>query len=114
VPAGAAEAAPPNSIVQGGEGAEWELVTTLFTGNPHTDLDFFTQADGAGPEEIFASVGTLATGGNGGGQTLVQLTEDGEVVDERGNAGDDRLRGGRDSDGCRGGRGRDSLRSCER
>lgn len=73
------------------------------------------RADVAEPgKEIFASVGTLATGGNGGGQTLVQLTEDGEVVDEGGNAGDDRLRGGRDSDGCRGGRGRDSLRSCER
>ena len=35
--------------------AEWELIETVTTGNPHTDLDFFTQ-DG----ETYAAVGTLA------------------------------------------------------
>jgi hypothetical protein len=58
----------------GGEGAEWELITSFPTGNPHTDLDYFTQ-DG----EIYASVGTLAIGPNGGGQTIIKLTEGGEV-----------------------------------
>ena len=31
-----------SSINAGGENAEWELITTIPTGNPHTDLDFFT------------------------------------------------------------------------
>ena len=61
---------PPSAAQSGGEGAKWELVTTLFTGNPHTDLDFFTQRG-----TVFASVGTLAAGPNAGGQTLIQLTE---------------------------------------
>ena len=55
-------------------GREWELIETITTGNPHTDLDFFTQGG-----ETYASVGTLAIGPNGGGQTIVQLTEGGEV-----------------------------------
>ncbi|MBW3620413.1 MAG: hypothetical protein KY461_09220, partial [Actinobacteria bacterium] len=68
--------APLSSAVNaGGEGAEWELITTFPTGNPHTDLDYFTQ-DG----EMYASVGTLAIGPNGGGQTIVKLTEGGEVA----------------------------------
>ena len=58
----------------GGPGASWDLVTTFPTGNPHTDLDFFTQRG-----EIYASVGTLAAGANGAGQTIVQLTQGGEV-----------------------------------
>ncbi|MGH3442231.1 MAG: LPXTG cell wall anchor domain-containing protein [Nitriliruptorales bacterium] len=58
----------------GGEGAEWELVTTLFTGNPHSDLDFFTR-DG----DTYVAAGTLAVGGNAGGVTIMRLTEDGEV-----------------------------------
>lgn len=67
---------PPSSEVNaGGPGAEWELIETISTGNPHTDLDFFTQAG-----ETYASVGTLAVGPNGGGQTIVKLTE-GDVVD---------------------------------
>ena len=61
----------------GGRGADWELVGTVATGNPHTDLDFFTQ-DG----ETYASVGTLGNGPNAGGQTIVQLTEGGEVAPE--------------------------------
>ena len=42
------------------------------TGNPHTDIDYFTQGG-----ETFASVGTLAIGPNGGGQSIVQLTQNG-------------------------------------
>ena len=68
---------PPLTATSGGEGAKWEFVTSLFTGNPHTDLDFFTQRG-----EMFASVGTLAAGPNGGGQTIVQLTDGGEVKPE--------------------------------
>ena len=70
------EAAPLSSNVNaGGENAEWELVATIPTGNPHTDLDFFTR------EGItYAAVGTLAAGANAAGQTIVQLTNaDGEV-----------------------------------
>ena len=70
------EAAPlSSSINAGGENAEWELVATIPTGNPHSDLDFFTVDD-----VTYASVGTLAAGGNAAGQTIVQLTTaDGEV-----------------------------------
>ena len=49
-------------------------MTTFLTGNPHTDIDFFSQGG-----NVFASVGTLGIGPNGGGQTVVQLT-DGEMV----------------------------------
>ncbi|HSH22038.1 MAG TPA: hypothetical protein VK992_05470, partial [Candidatus Caenarcaniphilales bacterium] len=56
---------------------------TIFTGNPQTDLDFFTQRG-----ETFASVGTLAIGGNQGGQTIVQLTrKGGRIVDPRRRSG---------------------------
>src|SRR5688500_15352919 len=70
------EAAPlSSSINAGGENAEWELVSTIPTGNPHSDLDFFT-VDGA----TYASVGTLAAGPNAAGQTIIQLTNaQGEV-----------------------------------
>jgi hypothetical protein len=64
-------------IADGAEGTEWELITTLATGNPHTDLDYFTQGD-----TLYASVGTLAFGANGGGQTIVKLMEGGEVTPE--------------------------------
>ena len=69
-------AAPPSpSFASGGEGAKWELITSIPTGNPHTDIDFFTQGI-----QTFASVGTLGTGPNGGGQTIVRLVNaDGEV-----------------------------------
>ncbi len=66
---------PPSTASQsGGKEATWDLVGTVATGNPHTDLDFFTQ-DG----DTYASVGTLGVGPNAGGQTIVQLTEAGEV-----------------------------------
>ncbi len=61
----------------GGPDAEWELVTTIPTGNPHTDIDFFTQGG-----DTFASVGTLGVGPNTGGQTIVQLTQGGVVEPE--------------------------------
>jgi len=66
---------PPSSTVNsGGPGAKWKLIETIATGNPHTDLDFFTKGG-----ETYASVGTLAIGPNAGGQTIVQLTRDGKV-----------------------------------
>lgn len=73
-PAFSAPAPPLPAFASGGPGAEWELVGTVATGNPHTDIDFFTQ-DG----ETYASVGTLGIGANAGGQTIVQLTDGGEV-----------------------------------
>jgi hypothetical protein len=73
-----AAGAPQQTAAQGGEGADWEFVGSLATGNPHSDLDFFTRGG-----ETYASVGTLAVGPNGGGQTIVQLTEKGEVVEPR-------------------------------
>jgi hypothetical protein len=73
--AGFTAAVPPSPTFQsGGTGATWELVGTLPTGNPHTDLDFFTQNG-----ETYASVGTLAAGGNDAGQTIVKLTQNGLV-----------------------------------
>jgi hypothetical protein len=71
------EGAPLSSGVNaGGDNAEWELIATFPTGNPHTDLDFFTQGG-----ETFASVGTLAAGANGAGQTIIKLVNaDGEVA----------------------------------
>lgn len=73
-PAFAPTTPPSPTFLSGGDGASWELVATIPTGNPHTDLDFFTQG-----EETYASVGTLAVGPNAGGQTIVQLTEGGEI-----------------------------------
>jgi hypothetical protein len=68
---------PSGSVNSGGPGAEWELIETIPTGNPHTDLDFFTQGG-----DTFASVGTLAVGPNAGGQTIVRLTQGGSVDPE--------------------------------
>ncbi len=33
---------PTPAFLSGGTGAQWELIDTISTGNPHTDLDFFT------------------------------------------------------------------------
>jgi hypothetical protein len=67
---------PPSPVFSsGGPGAKWEHVASIPTGNPHTDIDFFTQGG-----ETFASVGTLATGPNGGGQSIVKLTANGQVT----------------------------------
>ncbi len=72
-PFGAAN--PPSSNVNaGGEGAEWELIETVTTGNPHSDLDFFSQGG-----DTYLSAGVLAAGPNSGGQTTVKLSEGDEV-----------------------------------
>ena len=65
---------PDPTFRAGGDGASWELVATFPTGNPHTDIDFFTR-DG----ETYMSAGTLGAGPNGGGQTILRLTDRGEV-----------------------------------
>ena len=62
------------NINSGGPGAKWQLLSTLVTGNPHSDLDYFTQAG-----ETYASVGLLGSSVNGGGQSIVKLTEKGAV-----------------------------------
>lgn len=46
-PAFTAATPPSPSFMSGGEGASWELIASIPTGNPHTDIDFFTQG-GAG------------------------------------------------------------------
>ena len=67
---------PPSPVFSsGGPGAHWDHVASIPTGNPHTDIDYFTQGG-----ETFASVGTLAIGPNGGGQSIVQLTRNGQVT----------------------------------
>ncbi|HEX8085775.1 MAG TPA: hypothetical protein VF529_15900 [Solirubrobacteraceae bacterium] len=58
----------------GPETAQWEFVTSIATGNPHTDLDFFRRNG-----NVYAAVGTLGVAPNGGGQTIVQLTDGDEV-----------------------------------
>ena len=70
----------PNPVFQsGGDGADWELLSSIPTGNPHTDIDFFSSGG-----EIYVSAGTLAAGPNGGGQTIARLTTGGgsEVAPE--------------------------------
>jgi hypothetical protein len=63
--------APPSpNFNSGGEGAEWELLATIPTMNPQSDLDFFTQ-DG----QTYASVGMLGSSVNGGGQMIVRLMD---------------------------------------
>ncbi|CAA9480492.1 MAG: hypothetical protein AVDCRST_MAG85-639 [uncultured Solirubrobacteraceae bacterium] len=63
-----------SQVNAGGEGAEWELIDTIPTGNPHSDLDFFTRG-----KDTYMSAGTLGTGPNAGGQNIFRLTENGEV-----------------------------------
>ena len=68
---GIAPQTPPSpAFVSGGRGATWDPIATFATGNPHTDLDFFTQRG-----NTYASVGTLGIGPNAGGQEIFQLTE---------------------------------------
>jgi hypothetical protein len=71
-----APTAPPSPVFSsGGRAARWHMVGSIPTGNGHTDIDYFTQGG-----ETYASVGTLALGPNGGGQTIVQLTKGGQVT----------------------------------
>ena len=65
-----------SSLNAGGENAEWELVATIPTGNPQTDLDFFTN-NGI----TYATVGSLGIGPNSAGQNIIQLTNDAGEVD---------------------------------
>ena len=58
----------------GGPNADWELITSIPTGNPHTDVDFFRRRG-----NIYGSFGTLAAGPNGAGQSIVRLSYDGKV-----------------------------------
>ncbi|MFN2467451.1 MAG: hypothetical protein ABR521_04870, partial [Gaiellaceae bacterium] len=74
-PAFTPQPSPGAGFTSGGTGASWQLLTTFATGNPHTDVDFFTQG-----VETYASVGTLAIGPNAGGQTIFRLTQNGEVT----------------------------------
>jgi hypothetical protein len=63
---------PPSLVAQtGGEGAKWEFQASFPTGNPHTDLDFFKRGG-----KLYASVGTLGVGANGGGQSIFQVTNE--------------------------------------
>jgi hypothetical protein len=67
---------PPTPVFSsGGPGAHWDHIASIPTGNGHTDIDYFEQGG-----ETFASVGTLAIGPNGGGQTIVQLTRNGQLT----------------------------------
>ena len=66
---------PDPTFQSGGPGATWEMVATFPTGNPHTDIDFFTRGG-----ETYMSAGTLGTGPNGGGQTILKLTNGGVVA----------------------------------
>lgn len=68
------EAPPVNAFTSGGAGAKWELIKTFPTGNPHTDVDFFTQGG-----NTYVSAGTLGIGPNQGGQEIFQLTSGGRV-----------------------------------
>jgi hypothetical protein len=75
VPTRAEPAGPVSSQVNaGGDGAQWELVTTIPTGNPHSDLDFFTVGG-----DTYMTAGTLGVGPNAGGQNIFRLTEGGAV-----------------------------------
>ena len=57
---------------QGGiEGVEFEMVESFFTGNPHTDIEFFSR-DGV----TYVSAGTLGVGPNNAGQNIFKLTDD--------------------------------------
>ena len=70
-----APTAPASPVFSsGGNRAQWNLLASIPTGNPHTDIDFFRQKG-----EMYAAVGTLAVGPNGGGQTIVKLTQGGAV-----------------------------------
>ena len=64
-----------SNIRAGGDDAEWELITTIPTGNPHSDLDFFTSGG-----ETWMSSGVLGVGPNRGGQTIIRLTDKGVVA----------------------------------
>jgi hypothetical protein len=61
---------PSVSFMAGPQTAKWEFVETLTTGNPHSDIDFFTRGG-----NTYLSAGTLGVAPNSGGQTIIQLTQ---------------------------------------
>ncbi|HEX8054802.1 MAG TPA: hypothetical protein VF517_17575 [Thermoleophilaceae bacterium] len=69
----------PGSLTaqQGGAGAKWEFLSSFATGNPHTDLDFFRRGD-----KTYVSVGTLGIGPNGGGQSIFQVMDKGQIAQQ--------------------------------
>src|SRR3712207_9488115 len=69
VPSRSATTPPSPVILAGGDGADWEMVATIPTGNPHSDLDFFTVKG-----DTYMSAGTLGVGPNAGGQNTFRLT----------------------------------------
>src|SRR5215217_4479440 len=74
VPSFSPQGPPSANLNAGGDDADWELVKTIPTGNPHSDIDYFRNGG-----DLYASVGTLAAGPNAGGQTILKLTENGKV-----------------------------------
>ena len=66
---------PGPALLAGGTGATWERLWTFGTGNPHTDLDYFTKGG-----ETYVAAGTLAIGPNSGGQSIFKLTQGGAVT----------------------------------
>jgi hypothetical protein len=71
--AGTAPGGPVTTTFPNGPGS-FELLTSIPTGNPHSDIDFFTKGG-----ETYLAAGTLAIGGNQGGQSIVRLTQNGQV-----------------------------------
>ena len=66
---------PSPNFTAGGPGAKWEPLATFPTGNPHSDLDFFTRGG-----NTYVSVGTIGNGPNAGGQEIFQLTDGARVA----------------------------------
>ena len=74
-PPGGSEPAPLSTNANA-SGGDWELIAAIPTGNPQTDVDFFTVKG-----ITYMSVGSLAAGPNQAGQNIVQLTDEkGDVV----------------------------------
>ena len=73
-PPGVAGSAPQTTVSEDPRG-KWKFIASIATGNPHSDLDFFDRGG-----DTFASVGTLGAGPNGGGQTIIQLTQSGRIA----------------------------------
>ncbi len=66
---------PSPAFMSGGPGAKWDPIATFPTGNPHTDIDFFTRGG-----NTYVSAGTLGIGPNAGGQEIFQLTDGNRVA----------------------------------
>ena len=71
---GVINAPTATTLNAGGEGAVWEVFTSLNSANPHSDLDYF-RVDG----DYYLAAGTLAIGPNEGGQVIYRLTQGGEL-----------------------------------